>query len=59
MEFKTMKVTTSALLAGLIVVGSAIPSNALNGFSKLTGNGTDVKNVIVMISDGYGYRLLH
>ncbi len=56
MEFKKMKVTTSALLAGLIVAGSTIPSSALNKTGKLTGTGKDVKNVIVMISDGWGYN---
>ena len=56
MEFKALKVTTSTLLAGLIMVGSTIPANALNNSGKLTGNGKDVKNVIVMISDGWGYN---
>lgn len=56
MKSKTFKKTTTALIAGLIVAGSAIPVNALNQSDKLTGNGKDVKNVIVMIADGWGYN---
>lgn len=56
MKFKTFKVTTSALLAGVIALGNTVPAYALNNSGKLTGNGKDVKNVIVMISDGWGYN---
>ncbi len=56
MKFKTFKVTTSALLAGVIALGNTVPASAMNNSGKLTGNGKGVKNVIVMISDGWGYN---
>lgn len=55
LKAKTSKVVVSTLLAGLIFTGSAIPVMAVKDESiALTGKGKDVKNVILMISDGWG-----
>lgn len=55
MNKRILKTLTTAVLAGLIVTNMSI-SNVTAGTNKtaLTGNGKDVKNVILMISDGWG-----
>jgi len=48
---------TAALLAGSLLAGTAMPAVAAQDRSNdLTGKGRDVKNVILMISDGWGYN---
>jgi len=55
MKEKTFKVTTAAVLVGLMLIGSSVPVMAAKDASaKLTGNGKEVKNVILLISDGWG-----
>lgn len=52
MKSRIFKTLATTLLAGLVVVNSVTPAFAAN--DKLTGNGKDVKNVILLISDGWG-----
>ena len=54
---KFKKTATSVLLMGAVVMGLVVPAAAAPVVEdKLTGNGKDVKNVIVLISDGWGYN---
>ncbi|NTW71338.1 MAG: alkaline phosphatase [Eubacteriaceae bacterium] len=57
MKIKKFKKSAAAvLLAGIMLAGSIAPAMAAGNTAKLTGNGKDVKNVIVLISDGWGYN---
>ncbi|WP_319995316.1 alkaline phosphatase [Trichococcus shcherbakoviae] len=48
---------TAALVAGVMSTATVVPVMAAsNNDAHLTGNGKDVKNVILMISDGWGYN---
>jgi len=48
---------TAALMAGVMSTAAVVPVMAAsNNNAHLTGNGKDVKNVILMISDGWGYN---
>ncbi|SCZ81999.1 alkaline phosphatase [Acidaminobacter hydrogenoformans] len=54
---KFKKTATSVLLMGAMVMGLVVPAAAAPVVEdKLTGSGKDVKNVIVLISDGWGYN---
>lgn len=54
---KFNKAAVSALLMGAMVTAMVAPTVAAPVVEdKLTGNGKDVKNVIVLISDGWGYN---
>ena len=54
---KVIRKTAAVVLSGLLVFGSMIPTVAAkNDTQKLTGNGKEVKNVILLISDGWGYN---
>lgn len=54
---KIQKGLVAATLAGIMISGSSLPVLAANNSAaKITGNGKDVKNVIVLISDGWGYN---
>lgn len=51
------KILTAAAMTGLLMIGSIAPAAAATtGAVKLTGEGKTVKNVILMISDGWGYN---
>ena len=51
------KSITAALMAGVMSTATFVPAMAAsNNNAHLTGNGKDVKNVILMISDGWGYN---
>lgn len=54
---KFNKAAVSALLVGAMATGLVVPAAAAPVVEdKLTGSGKDVKNVIVLISDGWGYN---
>lgn len=54
---KVQKSLVATALAGIIISGSSLSVLAANKpAAKITGNGKDVKNVIVLISDGWGYN---
>jgi alkaline phosphatase len=51
------KIITSSVLVGLMLAVSVMPVMASkNKPAASTGKGKDVKNVIIMISDGWGYN---
>jgi len=53
----TLKFITAAALSILLLIGSSSPLIAGTvGQAKLSGNGKTVKNVILLISDGWGYN---
>lgn len=55
MKLKIFKTALSTFLAGVLFVNAGLPVLAAQSNpSKLTGNGKDVKNVILLISDGWG-----
>lgn len=54
---KIQKNLVATALAGIIISGSSLSVLAANKpYVKITGNGKDVKNVILLISDGWGYN---
>lgn len=55
MKTKMGKIIVAGVLTGLMLAEAAVPAMAVkNEAVSLTGNGKDVKNVILMISDGWG-----
>lgn len=54
---KMGKILATAVMTGLLVIGTVAPTAAVaQQTTKLTGNGKNVKNVILLISDGWGYN---
>lgn len=53
---RTSKLLTAVAVTGLLITGTIVPAAAAKDATKLTGNGKEVKNVILMISDGWGYN---
>jgi alkaline phosphatase len=57
MKSTKLKTVLSGLLIGALIVGTTAPAMAVqNNSTRLTGVGKDAKNVILMISDGWGYN---